>query len=103
MEFPVMPAAVPVHIPEKFFDRVWIESVAIVAPPGTQAISSVVTFRKYRVTEGGAMEFHDQVETASVDNVAAAASGDADLAEGMERIVRFIGRLGAAAGIIEAS
>lgn len=100
MDFPVLLAAEPTLIPERLYDRVWVESVSIVAIPGSTTISATIAFRKYRVNEAGGVEVHGDVITTNIQDVAQAAAGDPDLAGIVEGLTAYIRKAGIAAGVV---
>jgi hypothetical protein len=98
--FPTLIAATPEIVPEKVFDRVWIENVSVVAPADGAAISASVVFRKYRLKEDGRMEFNDERLPVNIQDIVGAAAVDQDLAAAVQSLMTYIIRIGRASGVV---
>ena len=102
MDFPVLLAAEPTLIPERIYDRIWVESVSIVAIPGSPTISATIAFRKYRLNESGQVDAHADVLTTSIADVVQASASDPDLADIVARLTAYVRKAGTAAGVVSA-
>lgn len=106
---PILDAADPTVIPEKTYDRVWIEEIAIKAPDPNGEVVGEVKMHKYGMfpgtdAEGNAVEVAELDPQGGkwirIDNMLETAAEDPDLQTAFGALIGYVAKLGAENNII---
>ena len=100
MSLPVLPAASPTTIPEKVYDRVWVEEIVIKGPDPNGEVSGEVKLHKYGMFDGVAELEPNGGQWIRVNNMLEESQTDADLAAAMTSLIAYVTKLGQAQDII---
>jgi hypothetical protein len=83
MSLPILSAASPTTVPEKVYDRVWVEEIVIKGPDPNGEVSGEVKLHKYGMFDGLAELEPDGGQWIRIENMLAESDTDADLAVAM--------------------
>ena len=100
MSLPILPASSPTTIPEKVYDRVWVEEIVIKGPDPNGEVSGEVKLHKYGMFDGVAELEPNGGQWIRVNNMLEESQTDADLAAAMASLISYVTKLGQAEDII---
>jgi hypothetical protein len=91
---PILNAKTPTVIPEKTYDRVWVEEVAIKAPDPNGEVIGEVKMHKYGMFDGVAELDPQGGQWIRIDNMLEQAASDADLQSAFTALLSYVAKLG---------
>jgi|TARA_B100001094_G_scaffold311362_1_gene346917 hypothetical protein len=94
MSLPILSAASPTTVPEKVYDRVWVEEIVIKGPDPNGEVSGEVKLHKYGMFDGLAELEPDGGQWIRIENMLAESDTDADLAVAMGSLIAYVNKLG---------
>ena len=94
MSLPILSAASPTTIPEKVYDRVWVEEIVIKGPDPNGEVIGEVKLHKYGMFDGLAELEPDGGQWIRIDNMLEESATDADLAAAMGSLIAYVNKLG---------
>ena len=94
MSLPILSAASPTTVPEKVYDRVWVEEIVIKGPDPNGEVSGEVKLHKYGMFDGLAELEPDGGQWIRIENMLAESDTDADLAAAMGSLIAYVNKLG---------
>ena len=100
MSLPILSASSPTTIPEKVYDRVWVEEIVIKGPDPNGEVSGEVKLHKYGMFDGVAELEPNGGQWIRVNNMLEESQTDADLAAAMTSLIAYVTKLGQAEDII---
>jgi hypothetical protein len=100
-DLPVLNASDPTIIPEKVYDRVWIEEVIIRARDPNGDFGGEVKLHKYGMFDGKAELEPGNGKWIIVEEILAKSEEDTDLQAAMAAIINYVTKLGAENNIID--
>lgn len=100
MSLPILSASSPTTIPEKVYDRVWVEEIVIKGPDPNGEVSGEVKLHKYGMFDGVAELEPNGGQWIRVNNMLEESQTDADLAAAMTSLIAYVTKLGQAQDII---
>jgi hypothetical protein len=98
---PVLNAADPTTIPEKVYDRVWVEEVIIKAPDPNGEVNGEVKLHKYGMIDGVAELDPNGGDWIVVQNMLEKSDEDGDLQTAMGAIINYVAKLGIENNIVD--
>ena len=101
MPVETLPAASPVTVPAKTYDKVWVEEVVISAPDPNGDASARVRMRLFTEVDG-VKELLDKVHFVQADGPLANASNDPDLDAAVTHLMAYVGKVAVQEGIVAA-
>lgn len=99
MPVPILVAASPTTIPEKTFDKIWVEQIIVSAPDPNGDAFARVTVRKFGVFDGVA-ELSPEMFFLDVPGVLSGAATDPDLDLALSSLMTYVKKVGVAQGVI---
>lgn len=99
MPVDTLPAASPITVPAKVFDKVWVEEITISAPDPNADASARVRMRLY-AEENGVRALLDRVYSIQMDNLLASAASDPELDAAVTAIMAYVGKVAVQEGIV---
>lgn len=97
---PILNAKEPTIIPEKTYDRVWVEEVAIKAPDPNGEVIGEVKMHKYGMFNGVAELEPNGGEWIIIEDMLSESATDADLASAMSSLITYVAKIGKDKNII---
>ena len=97
---PILNAKEPTVIPEKTYNRVWVEEVAIKAPDPNGEVIGEVKMHKYGMFDGVAELEPNGGEWIRIDNMLEKSTSDPELASAMSSLISYVMKLGKQKNII---
>ena len=98
---PVLNAADPTTIPEKVYDRVWVEEVVIKAPDPNGEVIGEVKLHKYGMIDGVAELDPNGGKWIVVEDMLEKSNEDSDLQTAMGAIINYLAKLGVENNIVD--
>ena len=100
---PILNAKDPKVIPEKIYDRVWIEEVVIKAPDPNGEVQGEVKMHKYGMFNDVAELEPNGGTWIRIENMLSESVTDADLAAAMGSLIAYVAKIGKNENIISDS
>ena len=94
MSLPILSAASPTTIPEKVYDRVWVEEIVIKGPDPNGEVIGEVKLHKYGMFDGLAELEPNGGQWIRIKNMLEESTTDADLAAAMGSLIAYVNKLG---------
>lgn len=94
MSLPILSAASPTTIPEKVYDRVWVEEIVIKGPDPNGEVIGEVKLHKYGMFDGLAELEPNGGQWIRIENMLEESTTDADLAAAMGSLIAYVNKLG---------
>jgi len=99
MTLPILLAAQPLVIPERTFDKIWVEAISISAPSPDQDATAIVRLRRFQTVDG-VSECEQESQKLEVNGILALAETDSDLAAAVGALMAYIAKIGVEQGVI---
>lgn len=100
---PILPAADPLTVPAKIYDRIWVEEIVIDAPDPNGAVNARVRLRRYTLLADGTAELEPEPgRWVQVNDVLTGAQADAELAAVVTALMTYVAKVGVESGIVGA-
>lgn len=100
MDLPLLMAAQPLVVPARNYDRIWVEAIEISAPSPSGDATATVRLRRFGVDESGVVHTEPESQRLQVTDIISKAGDDADLANAIEALMAYIGKVGIEEGVI---
>ena len=94
MSLPILSAASPTTIPEKVYDRVWVEEIVIKGPDPNGEVIGEVKLHKYGMFDGLSELEPNGGQWIRIENMLEESTTDADLAAAMGSLIAYVNKLG---------
>lgn len=91
---PILNAKAPTVIPEKTYDRVWVEEICIKAPDPNGEVIGEVKMHKYGMFDDVAELDPQGGQWIRIDNMLEVAAEDADLQTAFGALLGYVAKLG---------
>ena len=94
MSLPILSAASPTTIPEKVYDRVWVEEIVIKGPDPNGEVIGEVKLHKYGMFDGKAELAPGNGKWIFVEEILKKSDEDSDLQAAMNALIAYVAKLG---------
>lgn len=101
MPIETLPAASPVTVPAKVFDKVWVEEIIISAPDANADASAIVRLRLF-AEEDGVKTLLPSIYTVRVESLLATAPTDPELDAAVTALMTYVAKVAIQEGIVAA-